>query len=199
MNNTKIIALLIAILGTMLFLKNYLKEAESWESLNQSGVKAFKESRYTEAEKYFVRAADLAEKFSQEDLRINFSLNQLAEIYRIQSKYNDAEQVLKRLLNIYKQKLGTEHINVALTLNNLAVNFRMQKKYEEAETVLKEAIKILEKSLGPNHSLVSGLLAHYSYLLDTMGRKTEAESIAKRMNEIDSKTQAEKVKSTSTN
>ena len=183
----------------MLFLKSYLKEAESWDNLNQKGVSAFKESRYTEAEKYFVRAVDVAENFSQDDLRINFSLNQLAEIYRIQSKYIEAEQVLKQLLEIYKKQSGPEHINVALTLNNLAVNLRMQEKYEEAETSLKEAIEILEKSLGHDHSLVSGLLAHYAYLLDKMGRKTEAESVTKRMNQIDSKSKTGKVKSTTTN
>jgi len=192
MNKTKIIALLIAILGTVLFLNSYLKETEGWESLNQKGVTAFKESRYAEAEKYFVQAVDLAEKFSEKDLRINFSLNQLAEIYRIQSKYNKAEQVLRKLLDVYKKQLGTEHVNVALTLNNLAVNFRMQKKYEEAETALKEAIQILGKSLGPDHSLVEGLLQHYAFLLNIMGHAEDLKKINKRIDEIHSKSVAEK-------
>lgn len=99
----------------------------------------------------------------------------MSEIYRIQSKFSEAEQVLKQLLESYKIKFGPTHINVALTLNNLAANSRTQGKFEEAEILLKQAWEILEDSLGAEHSIVGNLLEHYAHLLRQMNRSTEAE------------------------
>ncbi len=188
MNKTKIIALFVAVFGTLLFLNDYFKPVETWEELNKKGMSAFQESRYLEAEELFTKSSKRAETFPPNDLRLTFSLNQLAEIYRIQSKYTEAERVLKKLLATYKKQSGSESVDVAMTLNNLAVNYRMNGKNEEAEVVLQQALKILESSMGPEHSLVANFLEHYAYLLKTMGRTEEAEKVKQRSQEINSKT-----------
>ena len=48
------------------------------------------------------------------------SLNNLAELYRTQGKYEEAEPLYQRALIIYEQVLGADHPNTALSLNNLA-------------------------------------------------------------------------------
>jgi tetratricopeptide (TPR) repeat protein len=184
MNRIRFVALLVAILGTLLFLNNQFNQPETWESINRKGLSAFQESHYAEAEKHFKKAVKLGGTFPPADPRLNFSLNQLAEIYRIQSKFAEAEQVLKRLLENYKIKFGPTHINVALTLNNLAANSRIQGKFEESEILLKQALKILEESLGAEHPLMGNLLEHYAHLLHQMNRSTKAGEIEKRYHKI---------------
>ncbi len=184
MSRIRFVALLVAILGTLLFFNNYFNQPETWESVNKKGLAAFQESRYAEAEKYFKKAVKLGETFPPEGYRLNFSLNQLAEIYRIQSKFAEAEQVLKQLLESYKIRFGPTHINVALTLNNLAANFRVQGEFKKSEILLKQALNILEESLGAEHPVMGNILEHYAHLLHQMNRSAEAENMKKRYQKI---------------
>ena len=48
------------------------------------------------------------------------SLNNLAELYRNQGRYADAEPLHKRSLAIREKALGPDHPDVAQSLNNLA-------------------------------------------------------------------------------
>jgi tetratricopeptide (TPR) repeat protein len=184
MNRTKLVALFVAIVGSALYLHSYFNPVETWESHNKKGMSAFQKSNYIEAEKHFVQALEMAESFSPNDNRLHFILYQLAENYRIQSKFPEAERVLLRILEIDKKKFGPEHPNVALGLNNLAGNYRLLGKYEEAEALLKRALQILEKSLGKEHPLVGNILEHYAHLLHKMGRSIEAEKLESRFHAI---------------
>ena len=184
MTRTKIIALIVAVAGSLLYVHSYLNPPETWESHNEKGVRAFQVSRYSEAEKHFIKALELAEKPPVNSDRLHFSLYQLAEIYRIQSKFVEAELILKRTLAVDEKILGPKHPNVALDLNNLASNYRERGKYEEAEALLKKALKILEESLGKEHALVGNILEHYAHLLHKMNRPVEAEKLESRFNMI---------------
>jgi tetratricopeptide (TPR) repeat protein len=184
MTRTKLVALFVAVAGSLLYLHNYFNPPETWESHNKKGVSVFEESRYAEAEKHFVQALELAETSPLNDGRLYFSLSQLAEIYRVQSKFIEAERVLKLILAMDEKKFGSKHLNVALRLNNLAGNYRVRGKYDEAESLLKRALKILEESLGPEHALVGNILEHYSHLLNEMSRSVEAENLEKRYKAI---------------
>jgi tetratricopeptide (TPR) repeat protein len=177
MTRIKLVALVVAVVGTLLYVQSYLNPPETWESHNQEGVKAFQESRYAEAEEHFVQALELAESLPSQDRRLYFSLYQLAEIYRIQFKFVEAERILKRILAVDEKAFGPKHPNVAFALNNLAGNYRMRGKYEEAEALLKQALKILEESLGKEHALVGNILEHYAHLLHKMDRSIEAEKL----------------------
>ncbi|MBT5550212.1 MAG: tetratricopeptide repeat protein [Nitrospina sp.] len=191
MTKTKFVALLVAILGSLLYFYSTLNPTDTWESHNKKGLSAFKESRHAVAEKHFVQALELAEAFPPNDPRLYFILYQLAEIYRIQSKLPEAEQVLRRILEMDEKKFGPEHPNIALGLNNLAGNSRLRGKYEEAEALLKRALKILEKSLGGEHPLVGNILEHYAHLLHKMDRSAEAKKLERRFNTIYSRLTAE--------
>jgi tetratricopeptide (TPR) repeat protein len=52
------------------------------------------------------------------------SLNNLAELYRIQGNYGDAEPLYQRALRIWETALGPDHPLVATSLNNLAVLYQ---------------------------------------------------------------------------
>ena len=70
----------------------------SWQSDMDAGVEAYVEGDYAEAGKQFAAAVKVAEAFGQEDPRLPTSLNGLAEVYRAQGKYAEAEALHKRAL-----------------------------------------------------------------------------------------------------
>jgi tetratricopeptide (TPR) repeat protein len=184
MARTKLFALIVAVAGSLLYLYGYLNPPETWESHNKKAVTAFEESRYSEAEKHFIQALELAETLPSNSNRLYFSLYQLAEFYRIQFKFSEAELMLRRILDMDEKILGPKHPNVAFCLNNLAGNYRLRGKYEEAEILLRQALKILEESLGREHQLVGNILEHYAHLLHKMGRSAEAEKLESRFQAI---------------
>jgi len=184
MTRIKLVALFVAVAGSLLYFYSHFNPPETWENHNKKGLSALQKFHYEQAEKHFVQALKLAETVSSNDHRLHFSLNQLAEVYRLQAKFSAAELVLKRSLALDEQKFGPRHLNVALRLNNLAGNYRLRGKYEEAETLLKRAVQILQESLGGEHPLVGNLLEHYAHLLHKMGRSAEARELKSRYQAI---------------
>ena len=61
-----------------------------------------------------------AEAFGDQDPRFATSLNNLAELYRAQGLYGEAEPLYKRALSIVEKALGPAHADVGQSLNNLA-------------------------------------------------------------------------------
>ena len=106
-----------------------------WETHNEEGNHSYQQGKYAEAEKQFLAALREAEKFGSADRRLARSLTSLATLYRTQGKYNDAEPLYQRALEIDEKVLGTEDTQVAADLNNLGVLYHAQAKYSEAEAL----------------------------------------------------------------
>ena len=68
------------------------------------------------------------------------SLNNLAEVYRLEVRNAEAEPLHKRALAIREKARGPAHPDVATSLNNLALAYDAQGKYAEAEPLFKRAI-----------------------------------------------------------
>ncbi len=71
--------------------------------------------------------------------KVATSLNNLAELYREQGRYEEAEPRYNRSLAIREKVLGPEHPAVALSLNNLALLYY-------AHGQLGSAVPFLERS-----------------------------------------------------
>ena len=76
-----------------------------WGMHDIAGQEAYEQDRYTDAEKAWVAALKEAESFGPEDPRLATSLNNLAELYRTQGKYSEAEPLHKRAAAIYEKAL----------------------------------------------------------------------------------------------
>ncbi len=74
------------------------------------------------------------------------SLNNLAELYRAQGKYTEAEPLYQRSLAITEKALGPEHPHVAATLENYAALLRQTARANEAERMEARAKAIRAKS-----------------------------------------------------
>jgi len=185
MTKTKVVALFVLVVGSLFYLKTVLyPTAPPWEMAHQAGLTAYANKTYPEAEKQFLIALKEAEKFPTDDWRLTQTLSNMAEIYRIQSKYSQATPYFRRLVEISEESLGPDHPNVAAHLNNLARNFRVQGMLVEAEPLYKRSLDIWEKNLEPDNSLVLFALKNYVALLKEMGRDAEVERYQSRLKNV---------------
>ncbi len=162
-------------------------QGDLWETYMAAATKAYQQGNYPEAEKQLEAAVKEAEGFGPQDPRLATSLNNLAEVYRLEGRYGKAESLLKRGLAIREKALGPEHPDVAGSLNNLAALYDDQGKYAEAEPLVKRALAIAEKALGPDHPHVATALENYAALLRKTGRTTEAAKLEARAEAIRAK------------
>lgn len=113
------------------------------------------------------------------------SLSNLAELYRAQGQYAQAEPLLRRALGIFEKALGPNYPDVALSLNNLALLYHAQGQYAQAEALFRRALAILETALGPDpHPDVATSLKNLAALYRAMKRDDEAEPLERRADRI---------------
>ncbi len=104
-----------------------------WDSIMADAAKAHQQADYAQAEKLFLAALKEAEKFGEQDPRFAASLNNLAELYRAQGKYAQAEPLFQRALIVLTRAVGPEHPHVATLLENYARMLRALNRHDEAK------------------------------------------------------------------
>jgi len=158
-----------------------------WKKHMDAAEEAYRQGHYGDAEKSIKAALKEAERFGPQDLRLGTTLNNLAELYRDQGKYAEAEPLYKRSLVIVVKVLGPEHQYAATNLNNLALLYQDQGKYVEAERLYKRSLAIRENALGLEHPNVALSLENYAALLRKTNREAEAARIEARAKAIRAK------------
>ena len=78
------------------------------------------------------------------------SLNNLADLYRVQGKYGEAEPLYKRSLAITEKALGPDHPDVATSLENYALLLRKMQSNAEAVELEANAKAIRDKHASEN-------------------------------------------------
>jgi tetratricopeptide (TPR) repeat protein len=96
------------------------------------------------------------------------SLNNLANLYKSQGRYTEAEPLYLEALDLTKRLLGDNHPDVAQSLNNLAYLYQSQGRYTEAEPLYLEAIKIATQVLGKNHPHTQTIMENYKTMLSQL-------------------------------
>jgi CHAT domain-containing protein/Tfp pilus assembly protein PilF len=127
-----------------------------------------------EAEK--LKAA-VKRQFGENHTNYAIALGTIANVYRRQSKYTEAERIYQHVLAIFEKTLGPNHLAIAGTLHNLAITFRGQGKYAEAEQFYKRALAIREKVLGASNPAVAKTLMAIGDVYRLQGKYTEAEAL----------------------
>ena len=87
--------------GQFFLLQRLSVEEANWTVSNDAGVEAFEKDRYDEAAQSFQLAVQYGEKLKPVDHRLEESLHGLAETFRLQKKYSEAEPVYRRYLAIH--------------------------------------------------------------------------------------------------
>ncbi len=129
----------------------------------------------------YQRALQISEQQrGPEHLDVAYPLHGLAELYRKQGRYAEAEPVFLRELQITEQQLGPEHPEVAYALTGLADLYSEQNQYAEAEPLYQRALSIREQRLGPKHLLIASPLHGLATLYLKQGKYAEGEPLFQR-------------------
>ena len=122
-----------------------------------------------------------AERLGSDHPSFGRSLNNMAELYRAEARYTEAELLFKRALALHEKASGPDHPDVSLPLCNIAELYRDQGRYVEAEALYRRALAIREKAFGPDHPTIGIVLSNLAELYRTQGRYDEAEPLYRRV------------------
>src|ERR1700694_2641591 len=81
----------------------------NWEKEYADGKAAYAAGNYREAEKQLKAAYKSTREFASNDPKLLNTLNDLAQVYRAESKYQDAEPLMDRYLTLRERFLGKYH------------------------------------------------------------------------------------------
>ncbi len=85
-----IVGLACLALWPTLWPAHVLAQGGQWQSYEEAGVTAYLQGDYAESERQFVAAVRAAKGFGPQDPRLAQSLNGLAELYRVQGRYDES-------------------------------------------------------------------------------------------------------------
>ncbi|MGG6295452.1 tetratricopeptide repeat protein [Leptolyngbya sp. AN02str] len=149
--------------------------------LNQQVIELHQAGRYADAIPLAERALSIREQaLGSNHPSVASSLNNLANLYRLQGNYAQAEPLYRRSLSIREQALGSNHPNVAQSLNGLASLYQDQGNYAQAEPLYRRSLSIWEQALGNNHPNVATSLNNLAELYRDQGNYVQAEPLYRR-------------------
>jgi tetratricopeptide (TPR) repeat protein len=150
-------------------------------ALNQQALQLYNHGRYSEATSLAQRALVFLENaLGPNHPDVAISLNNLAELYRVQNRYADAEPLYKRSLAIKEKVLGPNHSDVALSLYNLGLLYQNQGRYADSEPLYKRSLAIREKAFGLDNHDVAVSLNNLAGFYGAQGRYADAIRIVRK-------------------
>jgi len=143
------------------------------EELNKRVSDLLQQGRYTDAFPVAQEAVAVAKKsLRPDDTDLAKSLNNMAEVYRAQGRYADAERLFKKALTM-RETTRPDDADLARLLNNMAELYIVQDRYADAETLLKRALMIWEATR-PDHPDYALALNNMAVLCSRQWRYAEA-------------------------
>ncbi|WP_417909013.1 tetratricopeptide repeat protein [Candidatus Electronema sp. PJ] len=157
-----------------------LLERDNPDYLLAAGQMARTLFNHAQAQEWLERLLRIREEEDKDGLDFARAAHELAWCYEYQGRYNAAEPLYKRSLEIWEQATGIEYLHVAAILRTLANLYRYQGRYAEAEPLCKRSLEIFEQALGKEHSHVTTTLRTLANLYRDQGRYEEAEPLFQR-------------------
>jgi tetratricopeptide (TPR) repeat protein len=144
---------------------------------------------YAGAEGHYARAAAIMETHADSDdedvrrLRLQ-TLSDLGRIRRILGRYEEAEPLIKRSIEIAEEYFGPESLETAGALNDLGMLYKFNGRFDEAEPLYRRALSILERLLGPEAVELASIYHNLGGLEHARGRHAAGEPHARRSVEL---------------
>jgi tetratricopeptide (TPR) repeat protein len=148
-----------------------------WASiLFKAGWYADEVGSYNTAEK-MIRAVIADQALELDYPMILASKNNLAEIYRKQGRWKEAEELEIEVLETSKRVLGHEHPSTIVSMANLASAFWNQGRWKEAERLETQVLEISKRVLGTDHPATLTSMANLASTIWNQGQWREAEEL----------------------
>ncbi len=158
------------------FQKAHDRNPDNIAILRNLSLALYSDGQYSRTEKIFKQLLEPPRKSPvANNLSTASDLQNLADIYRIQSKFKEAEIVANQALSIRKKLLRPDDPDIAHSLSELASIYQGQGKFDEAEKLSTQALMIFDKTIGRNHSNVSFTLQILAQIYEIQGKFDEAE------------------------
>jgi tetratricopeptide (TPR) repeat protein len=164
-----------AIGGEFLILQRLTSEEATWMASYNAGLAAFESSRYEDAAQKFLQALPYAEKLTPIDDRLEDNLHGLAEAYRLQKKYADAEPIYRRYLALHWGGPGVPEVLERFS-KLVALAYFQDSQFEEAHRSFREMVE--RSTSGEGLFTALGSILFETYLID------ESEALADRAGQL---------------
>jgi tetratricopeptide (TPR) repeat protein len=116
-----------------------------WERYNVAGQQALSAGKADDAVRHFQLALQEAEKEGLINPKVATSLINLANTYRQQGKYAEAEPLYQRAIQVKEKSVGPLHKEMVPVLENYAKMLRAAGRVSEAEKLDKKAMAIFTR------------------------------------------------------
>ncbi|MCU1283717.1 MAG: Tetratricopeptide 2 repeat protein [Acidobacteriales bacterium] len=153
---------------------------ERWRTDLMAAKKAGFERRFADAERLFAEALNDAESIVPASNHMVLTTQEFANIYMVQHKLPEAEQLLKKALDDLSARAGTQPLDAVSLTNTMAMLYTLQSKMHDAELLYAKNLSAVEANVGWRDPQLESALSNLenSYLLQR--KYAEAEPIAKR-------------------
>jgi tetratricopeptide (TPR) repeat protein len=105
-------------------------------------------------------------------------MNNLANVYVAQGKYQRAEALYRETIEAQRRLLGPQHPDTLASTNDLATAYAAQGKFREAEALFGPNLEIQRRVLGPEHSDFLGAISAVAFMYQREGNYAQAETYA---------------------
>ncbi len=104
-------------------------------------------------------------------------LIELAAILQRQSKFAEAETLLREAVETLVSIVGVTHPTTLVAMSNLGLNLEQQGLYDEAEPIMKQTVAGMEETFGIGHEQTSIARNNLALLHESQGNFREAEPL----------------------
>src|SRR5262249_51301304 len=109
------------------------------------------------------------------------SMNNLGMVYLLQAKFEKAEPLFARLLEVRRRFLDWKQPHTVtatiMAVDDLSALCVMQRKLKEGEPLLKESLDLRRRWLGAEHAETAQAIQHLAQTYLLLGRPAEAEPL----------------------
>ncbi|KAJ5697404.1 hypothetical protein N7488_011088 [Penicillium malachiteum] len=105
------------------------------------------------------------------------STSLLAEVYSLQGRWREAEQLLLQVAEIRNTTLSRDHPDILTSLADLASTYNFQGRWAEAEQIQVQVMQARKTKLGEDHPDTLATIADLASTFSDQGRWTEAEQL----------------------
>ncbi|MDX2165852.1 MAG: tetratricopeptide repeat protein [Deltaproteobacteria bacterium] len=149
-----------------------------------AGLEAMLEGRAGDAEKLLAAALQRAARQYPEEPAHAAAMVDLAEFYRSQARYEEAEPLFTRAITMLERGGEAQRARLARPLNSLALVYRAQGLYDRAEPLCRRALSILEAVHGAEHPSTAAALGNLLAVYLAQGRYGDAGPLFRRSVEL---------------
>ena len=147
------------------------------------GALAVEAENYNEAEAYYKRALAIQQNSGDSNpIDVAAAMDHLGDLYGLQGRFNDGEQLLQQSLKLLDQAFGpgaASSPNYQRILKDLGNLYRDAGRFPEAEVAFRQALSVSRSKFGNDHPFVAAAMGELATTLYMSSRPSEAENLNK--------------------